>query len=116
MKAYYAHSIALYGTKQETRDVETLTRLGFVVVNPNCPACDAGYKADGMAYFDRLIAECDLVAFRANPDGSINAGVAYEIKCAEDKGLPIIELPSNILRRELSVEETRQLLREGGAR
>jgi hypothetical protein len=32
---YYAHCLAIYGTRQETRDVNFLESLGYRVVNPN---------------------------------------------------------------------------------
>ena len=35
MTVYYAHPMAIYGTPQEDRDIETLENLGFTVVNPN---------------------------------------------------------------------------------
>lgn len=117
MVVYYAHSIALYNTKQEQRDVETLEALGFEVVNPNAPEHDVGYKREGMAYFQGIIRACDALAFRGNPDGSVNAGVILEIKYAQEHfGMPVFELPSGLFRRGLSVDETRALLREQGAR
>lgn len=114
---YYAHSIALYGTEQEKRDLATLRNLGFEVVNPNAPEHDAGYKRDGMDHFEKIVKwGSDTLAFRANPDGSINAGVALEIKWALEANHPVIELPANLSRRSLTVEQTRALLREQGWR
>jgi hypothetical protein len=116
MKAYYAHCIALYNTPQEQRDVSMLEQLGFTVVNPNCPECDEGYKREGMAYFNQFAVSCDLVAFRALPDGSIPAGVAHEVSEFAKRCKPVIELPSQITRRTLTFEQTREYLREVGQR
>jgi hypothetical protein len=116
-KVYYAHSIAIYNTPQEARDIDTLTKLGFEVVNPNAPEHEAGYKRMGMDYFTAMIRDCDALAFRANPDGTINAGIAKEIEDALDEpSLPVFELPSGINRRTLTVGQTRATLREQGAR
>ena len=115
-KIYYAHSVSLYNTRQELRDIEILERLGFEVFNPNQPACDAGYQAEGMKYFDRVLDECDALAFRANPGGSINAGVVKEINYMITQGAPVIELPTLVGRQNLSVEDTRTYLKEVGHR
>lgn len=115
MKVYYARSIGIYNTKQGERDMALLRALGFEVVDPNRHEHDIGYKAEGMAYFERLVQTCDALAFRANPDGSINAGVMKEIQTAQDR-IPVFELPSGIFRRGLTVDQTKALLREQGAR
>lgn len=116
MRVYYAHSIALYNTPQEKRDHSTLFELGFTVTCPNTPYSDEGYKREGMEFFKKLIADCDCLAFRANPDMTINAGVAREIEWAQEMGKPVIEIPSMVARRTLTVDATRQLLREWGVR
>lgn len=122
MKAYYAHSIAIYGSKQEKRDIHLIERLGMDVLNPNLPKHEKAYQdhikvgLDGMSYFLDLVDKCDLVIFRANPDGSIPAGVMKEISYAEEQCLTVLEIPSGVSRRELSVQETREWLREGGCR
>jgi hypothetical protein len=116
MKVYYAHSVALYNTAQEERDLRLLRDMDFEVVNPNKPEHDEGYKRRGMEYFEEILFACDALAFRANPDGSINAGVVYEIDKMLGWERPVIELPSNLFRRGLTVAETRQFLKEQGAR
>lgn len=112
MRVYYAHHMSIYGTPQERRDVELLESLGFEVVNPNTPEHDGQYGSGGMKYFMQVASECDLIAFRALPDGSITAGVADEIKA----GPPVIELPSGIRRRTLDIAQTLETLRELGQR
>lgn len=118
MLAYYAHCVAIYNTPQEQRDIETLLALGWGILNPNCPDCDHGYKAVGMKFFETWPFEngATCIAFRALPDGSIPAGVAKEIELFKAKNLPVIELPSAVGRRTLSVDNTREYMREVGAR
>ena len=120
LKIYYAHCLAIYNTPQEKRDIETLKKLGFEVVNPNEKIHQENaqkIKAENpdrvMNYFYRLVGECDAIAFRALPDGAIPAGVGGEIK---NLGIPVIELPSGIKRRVLTVEQTREYLEEVGQR
>lgn len=119
---YYAHSVSIYGTKQEKRDLETLRNLGFEIINPNSTIHSKYYEelkartGNGMPYFDMLISSCDSLAFRAHPDGTIPAGVAKEIETACNSDLPVFELPSSIRRRTMSLEETREYLKELGVR
>lgn len=115
-KCYYAHCIGIYNTLQEKRDIETLTGLGFEVVNPNSKECSEGYKLEGMKYFERFPKECDLVAFRSLPDGRIPAGVGKEIRGFQNENKSVIELPSCLVKRIISVEETREYLCEIGKR
>jgi len=124
MKMYYAHSMALYNTAQERRDVETLETMGFEVVNPNSQIVTEGIEqfkkeypmANYMNYFDVLMNSCDAIAFRGNPDGKIGAGVWYEIKHMLISNKPVMELPTIMTTRELSVEDTREYLRLVGQR
>jgi nucleoside 2-deoxyribosyltransferase len=122
---YYAHCIHLYGTKQEERDVELLEKLGFEVLNPNNPGVEVavtamkahyGQGCNVMGLFEELVASCDALAFRALPDGRIPAGVCKEVLHARSLGKPVIELPSNIIGRGVTVEETREYLAEVGQR
>ena len=105
-KCYYAHPMSIYGTPQETRDIELLESLGFEVVNPS------EMSFDDLDDYCTVAAGCDLVAFRSLPDGSITSGVAEEIKTSER----VIELPSAISRRSLTLEQTIQALMESGQR
>jgi hypothetical protein len=116
MRVYYAHPITLYDTPQERLDLGALSGLDFDVVNPNSKKHAEGYKAGGMDYFKSIVEGCSALAFRAFPDGSIPAGIFKEIMWAEQEGLIVFELPSGLLRRGLSVEITRETLREGGRR
>jgi len=91
--------------------------MGFDVYNPNSKQDNAAYAKRGMDHFKDVInQECDLVAFRAFPDGTIPGGVASEIAHAQRLGLPVIELPNGILRRSLSIEESREYLQDLGQR
>lgn len=113
---YYAHPISLYGTKQEQRDIDTLEALGFSVLNPNSAVHEAGYAEKGMQYFEELVSGCQALAFRAFPDGGIPAGIFKEVNAAKEKNIPVLELPSAMSRRSLSVDATREALREAGCR
>ena len=112
MIAYYAHCMEIYGTPQEARDIEIIKSLGFTVLNPNEPQHQAGCKGVGMEYFQKLVEESDLLIFRALPDGSVPSGIAKEIEWATI----IIELPSCIDRRTLTLDQTRTWLKECGQR
>jgi hypothetical protein len=118
---YYAHSVGLYGTPQEMRDVRTLKIMfcrtgGDRVYNPNNPHAAAGYGRDGMDHFRPLVTESDVLAFRADVDGRIPAGVAKEIEWAKTANVPVVELASCVLARRLDVDQTRERLEEGGRR
>jgi hypothetical protein len=114
---YYAHPLSLYGTPQEARDVDMLRQIGFEVYNPNSKKDDEQYANLSMEYFLRIIEEqCNLLAFRAFPDGNIPSGVAREIRHARILHMPILELPNGIIRRELTIEESREYLNNLGQR
>lgn len=118
MKVYYAHSMHLYNTKQEQRDIHLLEQLGFEVVNPSCKEISDGcatYKekyggANVMKYFDSIIDGCDALAYRGHIDGRIPSGVGYEIKYAMDKNKPLFELPTLYNSKFMEVGETKQYL------
>lgn len=116
---YYAHTMNLYLTPQEARDIELLEAMGFEVLNPASPEHAQGAQKLGnkMAYFIKLlIGQCDALAFRACPDGRISSGVAQEINVMLDLGRPVIELPSMINRRAMSIPETLEYLHQIGER
>lgn len=114
--AYYAHCKALYGTKQELRDIALLEDLGFRVVNPSDKQWDARWKEHEMAAKDIFAAECDCIVFRGLPGGKIPQGVFKEIAAFRKIGKPVLELPSSILEREQTLEQTREYLAEVGQR
>lgn len=116
MLCYYAHCVSLHGTPQEQRDVQALEKLGLAVLNPNAPSFDKLYQEQGMDAFKDVVGQCDCVAFRALPDGGIPAGVLKEIYWAQEMGKLVFELPTAITRRGLSVEATREFLKECGKR
>ena len=128
MKIYYAHPMFLYGTPQEKRDIETLKVLGFEVINPAdyeeefrskrdisaLETYDSRFNLDPMSFWTDLACSCDALAFRAFPDGSIGAGIVEEIYSMRNK--PVVEIPSGIQKRSLTVNETREILTELGQR
>lgn len=118
MKCYYAHCQSIYNTPQEKRDIGLLELLGFEVINPNTPKCqeectNSTIWESPMDYFINLCAGCDVLAFRACQDGNIGAGVFTEISNFFG---PIIEFPSRLSQRGLTVEQTREYLKEVGQR
>jgi hypothetical protein len=142
IKVYYAHCMALYDTSQEARDMRLLEHLGFAVINPNNPSINVACEQrrsqlerlrddvrpdESLAisniggiimeeFFRPMVRSCDALAFRALPDGRIPAGVTREIDWAQQDHKMVFELPSNLLSRRMSVEATREYLREIGQR
>lgn len=121
MKVYYAHCIAIYNTPQEQRDVALLKALGFEVVNPSEPWVDEALasipKEERMYWFEHFADECDAIAFRGLPMSHIiPAGVAKEINWFMARNKPVIELPWGLTTRVISVDQTREYLREIGKR
>ena len=121
LKCYYSHSMYLYNTPQEKRDINLLEKLGFKVINPNSEIYISEYKdlfANGfhnMKYWVKLVKSCDCIAFRACPDGTILSGVGAEL--TENSYLPTFELPRMINKRILdNVDDTRNFLQEIGER
>lgn len=115
-KAYFAHCKQQYGTLQEARDQALLSNLGFDVVNPADKCWEARWKEHDMAAKDLFAAECDLIVFRGLPGGKIPQGVFKEIAAFRKLGKPVLELPSSILEREQTLEQTREYLAEIGQR
>lgn len=123
-KVYYARCMSLYGTKQEKRDIMTLNSMVNdveIIQFPSQALIDetvlASIDAPIMSmFFFPLVNTADLLAFRSLPDGGISAGVASEIEYAQQIGVPVVELLRFHGRPRLSVEETRQYLREVGQR
>lgn len=122
MKVYYAHSIHVYNTPQEKRDITLLESLGFEVYNPNNEEARLGlekWKSDGkhtMWFFKKLIDDCDFLAYRSHPDLSIPSGVFFEIQHAIEKKKQIIELPTITSKRVLTYEDTLKYLEYNGQR
>lgn len=125
-KVYYAHSMGIYNTKQEERDIELLEELGFEVINPNCMETsnkfkkllekDFPYEKAFELVFGSLVFQSDLLAFRAQLDGFVGAGVAAEIEFAQSHNKPVIELPSALYKRIATPDQTRAYLKEVGQR
>ena|SRR5271166_1004661 len=114
--AYYARPMSLYGTKQEARDISTITRLGYEVLEINTPAIQAEAKVKKMDVFKPLVQRCHALFYRSFIDGQIGAGVAAEIGWALDMNIPVMEFPRLVVPRTMSIEATRQYLIELGLR
>jgi hypothetical protein len=115
-RAYYARPLSLYGTPQEGRDKSLLATLGFEAVEINKPELQKAYEVTGMDVFKDSVLGASALFFRSFIDGTIPAGIAKEIAWARLAGIPVLELPSRIERRTLSVDETRITLAELGQR
>lgn len=116
MKIYYARPISLYNTKQEDRDLETISLAGWEVLNPNKKELADRYKTEGMDVFLAAVTECDGLVYRSFQDGKISAGVKKEIDKATEIGKFVLELPTITSNRILSVEDTREYLKLIGNR
>lgn len=122
LKCYYAHTMVSYGSTIEEQDINLLKFLGFEVINPSDPKiskeCDEYIESFGkdnvMKYFENIINDCDVIAFRSSPDGSILSGIAAEIKHSLKIGIPVIELPCNLENRMKTYPETKKYLTELG--
>lgn len=112
---YYAHCTSIYNTPQEQRDIEILEDMGFHVYNPNNVLALQKYREEGMDWFFGVVRGSDVLVFRALPGGDIPAGIAGEIEVAREEGIPVLQLPSHTAK-VLSVEETRNYLKEVGQR
>jgi hypothetical protein len=123
-KVYYAHPMYLYGKPQEKRDVQLLEDLGFDIINPGADDYQEKFLEwnrdnkpdDPMDFFYDSIDECEIVAFRANPDLRVSAGTWGEVNYAKRCGKLIIELPVLLSARGLSIDDTRELLKLLGQR
>jgi len=122
--AYYAHSMHLYGSKQEDRDVKLLESLGYSVINPGSTEIQVeleywmkdNSEKEAMAFFKEYAEECDLLAYRCHVDLKIPSGVMQEIDWAIAYGNPVLELPTITQARRMTLEETREYLKYNGQR
>ena len=117
-KAYYARPISIDDTPQADRDMDIIKAIGFepYPVGVTKRAALDSYAKLGMVAFRPYVEHSDILVFRAFPDGSIGAGVAQEILWAQQADKPVLEIPHQIVRRTLSVDETREMLKELGER
>lgn len=125
MKAYYGRCMSIYGTAREIKDIKLIQGLGYEVI-PFPPQEELNIKkALGEnvmeTVFKPLVQSADVMFFRAVRMGNeqftkVTAGVAAETQWAYDKKIPILELPSDIKSRTISIEATRAYLREVGQR
>ena len=130
MKCFFAHPITDHGSAWKLEALDAIGRhLGsdVEIVDPDTPEHAAGYRARGMAYFEDVIAGCDVLVFARFPPpcGRVGAGVWTEVHTADGLGIPCWEVGRVSLRltrchpREdylawdaLSADETRAKFRE----
>jgi len=115
-KAYYARPMSIYKTPQEERDKQLIRQLGYEPIDINKESLQRQAKEQGMSVFKPLVDSAEILFFRAFPSGDLGAGVVQEIAWANEAGIPILELPGRISRRALTVEQTREMLKESGQR
>lgn len=115
-KAYYGRCMAIYGTPQEKRDIELIQRLGYRVIPfpPQSSLDERKAKGENVmeTVFKPLVKSSDIMFFRGLPSGDIPAGVGKEIEWAKEASLPVLEIPSMTASRTLTLECTREYLRE----
>jgi len=128
-KIYFGHHITLYNTEDEVRLVGHIGRvLPYEVENPNQPHHDKAYMkrrdetGNGMDYyFEEVLPKMGAGVFIAFKDGKFGAGVFGEADFLLRAGKPIyeIDLEGRISEmasldssRRLSVEETRERIKE----
>jgi hypothetical protein len=109
---YYAHCMDIYDEPQETEDLVLLSDLGFRVFNPNNGLTQVHVslaKEKGLDVMEEVfltaVQNCDLLAFRAQPDGRLAPGVAKEIMYAADAGMPIVQVPTGMKMEVIPVRE-----------
>lgn len=117
-KAYYARPISIDETPQEGRDHALITAMGFepYPVGDEKRAVLAEYRKIGMDAFKASVLASQALFYRAFPDGTIGAGVSQEIAWAIENSIPVVEIPRQIARRTLTVEQTKAMLAELGQR
>lgn len=119
-KAYYARCQSLYGTHQEGRDIALIEGIGYEVIPFPDQADILRLKKLNInvmeLVFQPLVLKADILIFRALPHGPIPAGVGQEIEWALEADMPIIELPNALTARRMTIEDTREYLRDVGQR
>ena len=115
MKIYYARPISIFGTEEEKRQKEMITKAGFELHDPNKKELIERYKKEGMKVFLEEVDKCEGLIFSSFVDGKIGAGVKAEIDRALENNKPVFEIP-NLIGRTLSVEDTRSYLMKIGYR
>jgi len=109
--AYFARPTTDFGQWREERDIKSIRRAGFSVIDITNNETQDLYKDIGMCVFRPLVESADALFFRSFDDGSIGAGVAKEIYWATCAHIPIFELPLFVFDRAMSVADTREKIR-----
>jgi len=109
--AYFARPVVNFGTEQDKKDIEMIESLGYTVIDITTPEVKLMYQLHGMSVFEPLVKKSSVVFFRAFLSGSIGAGVYKEVCWARDARKPVLELPTGVSDRALTVEQTRLKLR-----
>lgn len=128
MKIYYARPIWHYDKGQDTTVLEILNRMPITVIDPNQEKYQKEYEERGMDVFLELVENSDMFVFKRTINGNITPGVYKEMLKAQECKIPIFDITdlqsfnlgfsnwSKIRGRVLSVEKTRQIIKDYGIR
>ncbi len=85
MKVYYAHSMRIYHTKREEKELCFLSKSGFNIVNPS----EVEFK--NMKDYLDMVSACKMVILSEYKKG-IGKGVFMEVAHALYKNIPVFVL------------------------
>lgn len=118
IKIYYSHSMKIYDTETERKEMGLIEREfpNAKIVNP--PSFEGSIKKqmEGMAFCHRLIDECDILVF-SRLMGVITSGVGDEVNYALRKKMNVFEIKKGSLTSHskpvkcVSRQQTRHLYR-----
>lgn len=116
MKAFYSRPINLYGTLEDQRNIDSIKSLGYEVIDTESEEIQAEYSRKGMDVFFDLIKNTDVLFFKCALNMQITQGVYKHIVFASDNGIPVLEIPTILNARVMSLEDTRKYLQLTGKR
>lgn len=91
-KLYLAQPVSFYGCARKILTIRRLKALGWDVVDPDTPEHACAYREQGMAHFQKVVSECDALAYIPFRNGQIGAGVAREVMEAWVRRIPVYGL------------------------
>src|ERR1035437_1828325 len=121
MKIYFAHPVSDYNTTKEKVDEREIKEKfeGCVILNPNGKVHSDKYKEEGMAYFEKIVKECDAAVCVPFRDGEWGMGVWREAESMAQKQGKTYELHKGCIKevdfkdiRPLSINETKKRVKK----
>lgn len=85
LRCYYAHSMKIYDTPREQKELQTLRKLYTRVI---CPNNDIGECSKGMRAYCNIVSWADVVVV-SEYEGCIGAGVFTEVIRALNSQIPV---------------------------